>query len=93
MKPVSITISVANPGSITAEMENSPENTGIKSHLYLGQTTKQISELRQNKANTNTRKQRCTMLQLPREKSITEQNTLVNIGTLRPKISPSRYFM
>lgn len=30
-------------------MENSPERGGIKSHLYLGQTTEQISELKQSK--------------------------------------------
>lgn len=49
MKPISIIISVANPGTITPKMENSPEKGGIKLHLYLGQTTKQISELKQGK--------------------------------------------
>lgn len=51
MKPVSIIILVANPGTITPKMEKSPEMGGIKSHLYLGQTTKQISELRRGKTN------------------------------------------
>lgn len=89
MEPVSTIISVANPGTITPEMENSPEKGGIRSHLYLGQTTKQVSELKQSKANTNTWKQCYMMLQLPREKSITEQNTLVAIGRLRSSsISP-----
>lgn len=89
MEPVSTIISVANPGTITPEMENSPEKGGIRSHLYLGQTTKQVSELKQSKANTNTWKQCYMMLQLPREKSTTEQNTSVAIGRLRSSsISP-----
>lgn len=36
MKPVSMIISIVNPGTVTPKMESSTEKEGIRSHLYLG---------------------------------------------------------